>query len=197
VLGEIVNAPCSAGIKEQGLGSHAGLAGQAELPGRPGQAATVPCCLHVDQDPGELDVGVAQAVRDPDPVIGEDPPGLLARLLGHNQHRWSHRSLQAVNDAPRLGGVQPSLRLHPDREGSIPDVQLAPLGMLGTHTGEPAEDPEGPGSYRRLYVHSLRLIHRTSAYTMLSEAFAGRFAAAGRPTVRHSCENAKTPGRTA
>lgn len=68
---------------------------------------------------------------------------------------------------------------------------------LDVATGKPAEDPEGSGSHRCLYVHRSRLIHRMSEWTMLSEAFAERFAAAMRPTARPSCENAKTPGRTA
>ena len=87
-LAQIAHAPRSVRVKKQRLGGHPGLPGQARAPRLFGHAA-IPCCLHMDQDAWQLQVDVPLAVRHPDAVICEDPPGLLRGLPGDHHERGS------------------------------------------------------------------------------------------------------------
>jgi hypothetical protein len=84
----------------------------------------------VEEEPRELDVGVAETIEDADAVALEDLARFRRRRARDEQEIAVGSGTGLLHDLPRSGGVGPSLDLDRDGLGSTaePEHGVAPAG---------------------------------------------------------------------
>src|SRR5262249_41845259 len=153
-------------------------AGLAPEPGRRRRCGRPPSGprFEMNQEPGQLDVGVAEAIYEADAMVGEDLACLLGRVVGDQEHRTLAERLGVVDELPGRGSVGLALHLGDDVSplAAVPEEEVRSAVALpglsdDLQPGDPAEHPEGLCLRVGTRVHSIILIHNDCEYSAYCE----------------------------
>ena len=114
--GEVLNLPFARRLEQQRLGRDAAFAREpgVRLRARSGTPSTA-WALGMEEEPRELDVGIAETVDDGDAVALENLARFRRRRARDEQEVAVAAGAGLLHHLPRGGGVRPPLDLHGDR----------------------------------------------------------------------------------
>ncbi len=170
--GEVLDLPFARRLEQQRLGRDAALAREpgVRLWARSVTASTT-LPLGVEEEPRELDVGVAQTVDDGHAVALEDLARFRGRRARDEQEAAAAEAPGLLDELPSGGGVDVPPDLHRDTRGRArePEHGVAPAvpGAAAGVDGQPGDLPQDPQRLRiEPPLDSYRCFHFIAFFTI-------------------------------